>query len=88
MNLYRRLARLGHLVLNAVDTVAQMCEESAPGHRIDVREPVDLLCALAEASFELVHNVRIRRLGHGVLLALQVLQVLHRHLQNVGFLKL
>lgn len=88
MNLDRRLARLWHLILYAIDAVAQMCEESAPGHRIDVREPVDLLGALAEASFELVHHVRIRRLGHGVLLALQVLQVLHRHLQNVSLLKL
>lgn len=88
VNLHRRLARLGHLVLYTVDAVAQMCEESAPGHRIDVREPVDLLGALAEASFELVHHVRIRRLGHGGLLALQILQVLHRHLQNVCLLKL
>lgn len=88
VNLHGRLARLGHLVLYTVDAIAQMCEESAPGHRIDIREPVDLLGALAEASLELVHHVRIRRLGHGGLLALQILQMLHRHLQNVGFLQL
>lgn len=82
-----RLASFREIGFDAVDAVAQVGEQPTTGHRIYVRKPTDLLRTLVEAGFELVHHIRIGSLRHGILLPLQVFQMLDGHLQDVCLLQ-
>ena len=75
-------------LVHTVDAVVQVLQEPALDVRLELGEAAHLLGALVEAGLELVHHARIGRLRHGGLLALQVLQMLHRHLQDVGLFQL
>lgn len=86
----RRVFRDGVEVLDAVDTGVQMIAESvaeAGGHAGEAGEvTADFHGTVAEAGLEAVQNRGVGGDGGRQLLALQLLQVLHGQLQNVGFL--
>jgi hypothetical protein len=79
----RHLLRLGALV----QATGQVLEQAPLHDGVQAGEAAHLRGALAEAGSELADHRGVGRRGHRRLLPLEVLQVLHGHLEDVGFLQ-
>jgi hypothetical protein len=66
----------------------QVGHETALNGGLEAGEAADLARALGEARPELVEDTRVGGRGQGDLLALEALQVLDRHLEDVGLFQL
>lgn len=92
--IFRRLRKYLHLHLGSIlllalaEAVGEVLEEAALDDGVQAGEAAHLAGALAEAGAKLAHDSGVGGGGDGGLLALQVLQVFDRHLEDVGLLQL
>lgn len=72
------------LLFALVEAVGQVLQEAAFCCRVETRVSADFAGALAEAGAEFTDDGGVGCRGHGYLLALEVLQVLDGHFEDVG----
>lgn len=84
----RWLPRLRQISFHPVDAVVEMGQQSTADYWFQLGKPTNLLGTLVESSLEFIHHIWVGCLRHSILLTLEVLQMLHRHLQNVSLFQL
>jgi len=65
---------------SAIEAVSQVLKKAPSDRRLESRETANLASALTESCPELVEHVWVCSRRHRYLLALQILEMLHRHL--------